>query len=127
MPASDGGAPREELVAKTKDYAIYLPTPEKPRHLPGSAPAVVQRFASECEALAAEKDALYGGAWQRQGYMGNMARVLSKVERLRNMVWGDVTPEGTPEETVLDTLRDLANLCAFMSENVQNDNRWGER
>jgi hypothetical protein len=84
------------------------------------------------------KDAAYGGAWRKQGYMGNLARIMSKTERLSNMLWKDqVDPPAVQGaeysmqadldgETVLDTLKDLMALAAFMAANIEDGNRWGQ-
>lgn len=80
--------------------------------------------------LASAKDAGYGAAWRAQGYMGNLARVLSKAERLRNLAWED-HPEGggsLPQElreAVEEELRDIINIAAFGLVNLRDDNRWG--
>lgn len=86
--------------------------------------------------LVRKKDAAYGGAWQKQGYMGNLARIMSKTARLENIVWKDGSPEFGVDlegggfdpmaETVLDTLHDLMALCAFMASNIEEGNRWGK-
>jgi len=83
-------------------------------------------FFDECVRLINTKNADYRDAWREQGYMGNLARILSKVARLRNMLWTD-GPEGSLQgvETIEDTLRDLANLTAFMHQNFEDRNRWG--
>lgn len=70
------------------------------------------------------KARIYGEAFRSQGYMGNMARVLSKVARLRNMVWTDIEKR-PPEETLEDTLLDLINLAGFMLINLTERNKWG--
>lgn len=67
----------------------------------------------------------YGNAWQEQGYMGNIARVLSKQSRIRNLVWCEPKPDFKDQETVEDTLVDLAALCAFAIANMQDGNQWG--
>jgi hypothetical protein len=87
-------------------------------------------YAEGVQALVREKDKAYGGAWQRQGYMGNLSRILSKVARLENMVWRDADSPaakdlGTQEEPIIDTLKDLMALCAFMGANIEDGNRWG--
>lgn len=81
-------------------------------------------YAEAVQTLIRVKDRRYKGAWQRQGYMGNMARVLSKSARLEAMVWKD---GGIPEdpESALDTLKDMMALCAFMAANIEDGNRWG--
>lgn len=72
------------------------------------------------------KDSLYGGAWREQGWMGNLARIMSKTARLRNMLWQTHTVDNE-EEPVKDTIQDLINLCVFMMLNRQSGNRWGKR
>lgn len=85
-------------------------------------------FFDQCVELAGKKDAVYRKAWQRQGYMGNLARVLSKVERLRAMMWHDFPDFGQEtQETVKDTLKDLANLCGFLARNWDEGNKWGSQ
>lgn len=76
--------------------------------------------------LITMKDAQYGGAWRDQGYMGNVARVLSKAARLKNLMWCDEDPSETLEEPVMDTLIDMIALAAFTVVNLREGNRWGE-
>lgn len=85
-------------------------------------------FFDGCVELAGQKDAAYGGAWRRQGYMGNLARLMSKADRLRNMLWTN-DPDGYRRdeygETIQDTLKDMANLAGFMHRNYEDGNQWG--
>ena len=104
---------------------------EQPQYWPGTALSVWQIHSDAVLALLKKKQA-YGDAWQEQGYMGNLARILSKTSRLKNMVWRDTPFEpGTEEassgseETLIDTLLDLSALCAFMAANIEEGNRWG--
>lgn len=76
-------------------------------------------------AMLKAKDRQYGGAWREQGWMGNLARIMSKTARLRNMLWRDSFSESYSGERVQDTLQDLINLCAFTLLNMQGGNRWG--
>jgi len=98
---------------------------------PGSALSVWQGHADAVLALLKKKQA-YGNAWQEQGYMGNLARILSKSDRLRNMMWKDLgQDESAPDspdqsESVLDTLYDLSALCALAISNIEEGNRWGK-
>jgi hypothetical protein len=96
---------------------------------PGSSMAVWQGHSDAVLALLKKKDVAYGNAWQKQGYMGNLARILSKTSRLKNMLWRDevesVVPEGQ-DESVLDTLYDLSALCALAIANIEEGNRWGK-
>lgn len=68
----------------------------------------------------------YGDAWRSQGEMGNVARVLSKVSRIKQMVWR-AHPIEDAEETVRDTLIDLICLAAFAIINREDHNRWGNQ
>lgn len=105
---------------------------------PVVAPEAVIAFTAHADAtlaLVREKDKAYGGAWQKQGYMGNLSRIMSKTARLENMMWRDGGPDvsvamdgsdadpGT--EHVLETLHDLMALCAFMASNIEEGNKWG--
>jgi hypothetical protein len=82
--------------------------------------------------LAEVKSESYGDAWKAQGYMGNLARIMSKNARLRNLLWCDADGDGPPipeheldAEAVRDTLLDLINLSGFMLLNWEAGNRWG--
>lgn len=95
---------------------------------------VVAMFHDRALRLAVDKDQAYRKAWVEQGYIGNVARILSKASRLRNMVWCDqasdlppevAAPTEQEEETLRDTLLDMANLCAFAAHNMAQGNRWG--
>jgi hypothetical protein len=74
--------------------------------------------------LANDKERTYGRAWSKQGWMGNFARLQSKMSRLRNMIWRD-TPLADSNESVTDTALDFVNLSAFFVINRSEDNRWG--
>lgn len=76
--------------------------------------------------LVARKSVGYGDAWQRQGWMGNLARIQSKSDRLKSLLWHDKETVD-PVEAVDDTLLDLANLAVFMRLNRVLGNKWGER
>lgn len=71
---------------------------------------------------AKEQD--YGEAWREQGWRGNVARILSKTSRLRNMLWRTHTLENH-DEPVQDTLQDLIALTLFALINRQGRNEWG--
>lgn len=101
---------------------------------PPTTAQTVAMFHDQALRLAVIKNRAYGDAWRKQGYVGNLARVLSKAERLRSLLWQDKVWVGTggdesqqDEETVRDTLLDLANLCAMMAANVAAGNRWGDQ
>lgn len=95
---------------------------------PPTTTQIVAMFHDTALRLVVAKNQAYGSAWKKQGYIGNVARVLSKVERLRNLVWCDDQDQiltDAHEETLRDTLLDLANLCAFTAHNLAEGNRWG--
>lgn len=79
------------------------------------------------------KQRQYGDAWRKQGYMGQVARIKSKTDRLDNLLWRDADGNGYPlpanwdrdGETVVDTALDLINLAAMFVVNFTNENRWG--
>lgn len=74
--------------------------------------------------LANRKAKTYGMAWWSEGYMGNVARVLSKASRIRKMLWRD-QPFNDASEPVWDTLMDLINLAGFAVINHREGNKWG--
>lgn len=82
--------------------------------------------------LAHHKERAYRGAWRRQGYMGNLGRILSKAARLEEMAWKDqdyveeMAEVVDNDETIRDTLLDLINLAGFMAVNYTEGNRWGQ-
>lgn len=94
-----------------------------PRKGDSTTIAMMEIF-GRCVTLQREKALTYGEAFRSQGYMGNVARVLSKVARLKNMVWRDVSIESS-EESVLDTVSDLINIAAFFIINYNDGNKWG--
>jgi hypothetical protein len=75
--------------------------------------------------MAVSKNKQYRDAWRKQGWMGNLARIMSKTERLRAMCWRNTAMESR-NEPVQDTLLDLINLSAFFLINKGNDNQWGD-
>lgn len=124
----------EKLAAHKNAHSIFIqqaePSPFTTQVFDGSAAKAFLREAERVLALVREKDRAYGGAWQQQGYMGNLARIQSKASRLKNMLWIDYSPENEGqvepnEESVADTLRDLMALCTFALSNIEEGNRWG--
>jgi hypothetical protein len=88
-------------------------------------------FSAQVRDTIARKSVGYGDAWQAQGYMGNVARILSKASRLKNLMWREapVTDhdiDGGEEESVVDNAIDLAALASFLVSNVEGKNRWGK-
>lgn len=137
------GLLKSALVHRGMDpeFLTGIPDPEelfrpvaRPVHATDLIPAVQawDSYSAQVRDIIVRKSEGYGDAWQAQGYMGNLARVMSKEARLRNMLWGDNTDgdysegEVHPEyESVMDTLVDLGALAAFMVSNLEEGNRWG--
>lgn len=89
----------------------------------------VLAVAEQCEAMLNtvwRKAQMYGPAWREQGYMGNLARIMSKTSRLKNMLWRNMALESS-EEPVTDTAQDLMALTAMFLANRQENNGWGDR
>lgn len=123
-------------AAYTTFHGATFPVDSPPTMAQGLA-----TFFDEALRLAIDKNDHYGDAWRAQGWMGNLARVQSKVARLKNMLWRDELVGEQPEtmaaqfaedhaadmfeETVRDTLLDLANLCGMMAANMGEGNKWG--
>lgn len=76
--------------------------------------------------IAHRKTFTYGDAWRRQGWMGNLARMMSKMSRVKHMLWRDHDMENS-EESVTDTAFDLINITGFLIVNRSEENKWGER
>lgn len=94
----------------------------------GSENSMVQRamlvLFEECLTLQRKKARTYGAAFRSQGYMGNVARVLSKASRLKKMMWNDGVIVSS-DESVEDTMKDLINLACFFLINYFERNKWG--
>lgn len=81
---------------------------------------------ARCIQLQRKKAKTYGDAFRSQGYMGNVARVLSKSSRLKNILWNDFGQQlEDVEETTYDTLLDMINLACFVIINREDGNKWG--
>lgn len=131
--ADHTGVPPAEAMRKVfSGLPIVDSGPEREQFWPGSAMAVWQGHADAVLALIRKKDGQYGGAWAKQGYMGNFARILSKAARVENLVWRDGGEwhsghqSEQDNETLLDTLYDLSALCAMAIANIEEGNRWGK-
>lgn len=90
-------------------------------------------FAAEVRKTIIVKSRGYGDAWEHQGWLGNLARILSKASRLKSMLWREKPWLGTggdesaeEQEHVRETAVDMAALCAFLAANVEAENRWGK-
>lgn len=87
-------------------------------------------FSARVRDLIAKKNAAYGDAWHKRGFMGNAARIMIKADRLQNMVWRDDADSffiDSHGESIEDTVVDMAALCAFFAANFEDRNRWGQR
>lgn len=88
--------------------------------------AILDKTMEKVRDLMANKSKAYGDAWRRQGYMGNLARILSKAARLENLLWRDRRGQAEVlEESVEDTVLDLIALCVFFRENWLTGIPWG--
>lgn len=76
--------------------------------------------------LAHKKNISYGDAWRRQGWMGNLARMMSKMSRIKHMLWRDHDLQSA-EESATDTAIDLINITGFLVINRSETNKWGNR
>lgn len=83
-------------------------------------------FYAHCLTVAHNKSLNYGDAWRRQGWMGNLARMMSKMSRIKFMSWRDHAMENA-EESVTDSAIDLANITGFFAMNRSEDNKWGKQ
>lgn len=84
-------------------------------------------FFDQCAKLIASKNEAYGDAWKAQGWQGNVSRILSKAKRVENMLWRGEPVLSADGESVVESLKDLANLCYFTARNIEDGNRWGSR
>jgi hypothetical protein len=107
----------QQYIRPVEEYSDDTPTYQ----------AVAQVF-QEALRLVEKKTPGYGRAWQEQGWMGNLARIMSKSSRLKNMLWrGRLTQFDSAEETTEDTALDMMNLLAFFLINKRIGNEWGGR
>jgi hypothetical protein len=122
-----GLAMRVQLEAKFVNYDGELVHAVRDWHMSedGQLVARAVREYEESLNLMLRKNRDYGGAWREQGWMGNLARILSKTARLKSLLWKDFYEEGGNGEAVQDTVRDLMNLCLFFMWNRDAHNRWG--
>jgi len=74
--------------------------------------------------VAHNKGFAYGPAWRHQGWMGNFARMMSKLARLKHMCWREHSIESA-EEPVSDNAIDLINITGFFIVNRSEGNQWG--
>lgn len=91
--------------------------------------STIEAFVGQLERVVQivwDKNKQYGDAWREQGWMGNVARILSKSARIKNMLWADFVLSDA-NESVEDTLQDLVALSVFCLLNRGQENRWGNR
>lgn len=111
--------------ARAPHLGIVLP--EAMRGTEGDVTLIsLARAFNEALVVAHGKNVMYGGAWRRQGWMGNLARIKSKVERLNHMLWRDHDIQDS-EETSTDTALDLLNITGFFMINRAEENKWGHQ
>lgn len=73
---------------------------------------------------AHDKNKTYGDAWRKQGWMGNLARMMSKMSRIKHMGWRDHSMDNS-NESLADSALDLVNITGFFIINRSEDNKWG--
>jgi hypothetical protein len=82
-------------------------------------------FAKAME-LYDKKNEDYGDAWQRDGWRGNLPRLLQKAERVRNLLWrADPRTPAVGDEQAVETLLDMLNSIAFTVINLVEEREWG--
>jgi hypothetical protein len=69
-----------------------------------------------------DRDRRYGDGWKRRGWLGNVADIIRKGERVRSMFW-DSTEYDIVDDP--DDLFDLINYAAFAIRNSWRGNRTG--
>lgn len=111
-----------KLVMMDEEDGTYIPTLHNQEG--DDTTAKLLGIFAECIVLQREKGQTYGDAWRSQGEMGNVARVLSKVARLKKMLWTS-NQIASADEPVEDTLLDLINLAGFTLINRRTGNKWG--
>lgn len=120
------------LCLWNKDQHMMIES-DRPVHATDTIPAVQawDAYSAMVRDLIIRKVG-YGNSWQHQGYMGNIGRVLSKADRLKETTWRDQRPDDSEvdspdraNESILDTLLDLGPLAAFAIANIDEGNRWG--
>lgn len=106
-------------------HQLILRLPMEAEGMEGTRTLIaLSNFYGHALATAQEKSFTYGDAWRRQGWMGNLARMMSKMARLKNMCWRDHSMEDA-RESVSDSALDLANITGFFAINRSEDNKWG--
>lgn len=70
----------------------------------------------------------YGETWKRLGIMGLYVKIFIKEGRLNELIWnkkvaGDVSVK---EESIKDTLLDMANYCVYAAIALEENNIYGE-
>lgn len=86
----------------------------------------MSRVFDEAIRIASQKNQDYADAWREQGWRGNLARILSKSARLKNMLWRrDSSFLNGGQETVRETALDQINTLAFFIINLDDGREWG--
>jgi hypothetical protein len=114
-----------ESTGKTPVLVLKMPNGMEGTEAAATLISLASVF-NEALTVAHHKNAMYGSAWRRQGWMGNLARVMSKGERLKNLLWRDHEKSGA-EEAATDTALDMVNIMGFFMINRSESNKWGTR
>lgn len=108
--------------AKTPHLGVVLPESMRATEAQATVLALAQVF-NEALIVAHGKNGHYGDAWRRQGWMGNLARIQSKVQRLTHMLWRDHDLDDA-NEPVRETAIDLINIAGFFIVNRNDQRKW---
>lgn len=120
---------KDDQIHFDNEAGVFIETGMRHPEVVPLAAVAWDKYAEKVRELILAKSQDYGNAWVAQGYMGNLARVLSKEARLKNMLWRDDPDRYHRDEhgeSVQDTLYDLGALAAFLVANLEKDNRWGD-
>jgi hypothetical protein len=120
-------------LVDSEDERFTNPAPPIPAGIDPFELGQVVEFYDHCLAKYLNKAPRYKQAWKKLGASGNLVRVLSKAERLKNMYWGRSRKELAIDDIgaefladLEDNLLDIPNLCAFMRINIFQDNSHGQ-
>lgn len=85
----------------------------------------VEAVFQEALALFRQKNESYGDSWRRQGWRGNLSRILEKADRLRTMLWNAKSITMAGDESTRQTALDMLNSLAFFIINTDGGVEWG--
>lgn len=78
----------------------------------------VRKVFTQALSIYEDREAKYGEAWRDRGWRGNVADILRKASRVKNVFWRG---EGSEDR---DDLYDLMVYCAFAIINMDDDREW---